>query len=245
MDKIKQTLDNIFVVHGISGYETRETYLRELFKKNEIGYQFVTESHDSEVNDTNIKKYFTDNIKSVLRKGALYCTLVHILIYELFLKSDHKYAIIFENDVCFLGSFPDEIQPIIEEANLLDESFIISLENSTLQFPSWRKTRKGKYIYEAKTSRCAGAYMMDKKAASRILEYAKQNKCNQVIDWWHNHLVEKKVIKMYWAHPPLTEQGSFNGKLTSTISVRAGGNLRSFKWSLQKFYKMYLLRLFR
>jgi glycosyl transferase, family 25 len=238
-------VDNIYVVHAPTGYEVREKILRKVFDENRFGYQFVTESLDAHENEELIKKYFAPNIKSVLHKGALYCTLVHFLIYERFLASNHKYAIIFENDVCFLGDFKNDIKKIIAEANTLQEGFIISLENSTLRFPPWRETKKGKYLYEADKGRCAGAYLIDKTAAQRMLDHLKYNKCNVVIDHWQNTLLDQKLLKMYWAHPPLIEQGSFNGKLPSSISVRAGGNFRSIKWAVQKFYKMYLLRLFR
>ena len=231
-------LDNIYVVHGITGYEAREKILRTLFDDHRLGYEFVTESHNASENESLIKQYFSPDIKSVLKKGPLMCTLVHFTIYQRFINSDNKYAIIFENDVCFLDSFNEQIQLIIAEADQLPEGFIISLENSTLRFPSWRKTKKGKYLYEAETGRCVGAYMIDKKAANAMLDYLKHSKCNEVIDWWHNRLLEKKLIKMYWAHPPLTEQGSFNGKMPSSIAVRSEGNWRSIKWSLQKFYKL-------
>ncbi len=238
-------LNNIYVVHGPTGYEVREKILRKLFDDNGLGYQFVTESLNEEENEALIRRYFAPDIKTILRKGALLCTLVHFLIYERFVKSADKYAIIFENDVCFLGSFPEEMQKVMDEADHLEEGFIVSLENSTLRFPSWRETKKGKYLYEADRGRCVGAYMIDKKAAHIMLDHLKNNKCRIVIDWWQNQLLDQKILKMYWAHPPLTEQGSFNGKLPSSISVRTGGNFRSLKWSVQKFYKRYVIRLFK
>lgn len=238
-------VNNIYVVHGITGYEAREKVLRKLFDDHQLGYEFVTESVIDSENELLIKKYFVPEIKTILRKGPLMCTLVHLLIYERFINSNHKYAIIFENDVCFLDSFNDRIQSVTREADLLKEGFIISLENSTLKFPSIRKTKKGKFLYEAVTTRCAGAYMIDKKAAHLMMDYIKLNKCHEVIDWWHNHLINNKILKIYWAHPPLTEQGSFNGKMPSSIAVRTEGNWRSIKWSVQKFYKMYVHRLFK
>jgi len=237
---------NIYIVHGITGYEEREKRLIEVLgNQYGLGYEFVTESHISDENETLIKKYFVTNINQVLAKGALFCTLVHFLIYERFIKSKNKYAIIFENDVCFLGSFTEKMPLIIQEANLLEEGFIISLENSTLRFPSWRKTKKGKYLYEAEKGRCAGAYMIDRKAAQIMLDDLTHHPCKAVIDWWHNDLLGRKKVKMYWAHPPLTEQGSFNGNLPSSISKRNHGGVRRLRWRLQKFFKMYIVRFLK
>lgn len=244
---IENNVDGIYVVHGVRGYEDREKMLDELLHKQYgLDYELVTESENDEENNRWIKEYFLDNIRNILGKGALFCTLVHILIYEKILKNNNKFAIIFENDVCFIGTkFLQNINIIKEEAEQLEEGFIISLENTTLDFPSWRKVKKNKHLYEAKKGRCAGAYLIDKKAAELMLNDARTNKVGKVIDWWHNDLIDRKVIKMYWAHPPLTEQGSFNGKHVSSISIRNNGYTRRFRWLSQKFYKMYILRIFR
>ena len=239
-------IEGIYVVHGLEGYEEREKLLLRLLRDHfNMDFKFVTESTDAYVNQNWIEQYFTYNIKEILSSGAMFCTLVHILCYEKIVADNNKYAIIFENDVCFLGDFKTKIKSVVEESDSLNEGFIISLENSTLRFPSWRKIKKGKLLYEASTGRCAGAYMIDQKGAQKILNDLKTNKCKEVIDWWHNDLINRKIIKMYWAHPPLTEQGSFNGKLPSSISIRSKGSIRTFRWNFQKFYKMYLLRWFR
>lgn len=87
--------------------------------------------------------------------------------------------------------------------------------------------------------------MIDKKGAEIMLNDLMINKCSEVVDWWHNDMVKRGVLKMYWAHPPLTEQGSFNGKHSSSISVRSNGYSRRFRWLSQKFVKMYVTRWFR
>lgn len=240
-------IGGIYIVHGIKGYDDREVYVRDLLQ-NQYGleFEFVTESEDSAENDAWIKQYFREDIRNILPKGSMFCTLVHFLIYEKILNGDNRYAIIFENDVCFIGSkFIENIQLIVKEAEQLEEGFLISLENSTLKFPSWKITKKGKYLYEASRGRCAGAYLIDKKAAELMLNDLTTNKCSKVIDWWHNDLVERQLIRMYWAHPPLTEQGSFNGMHSSSISIRSNGHIRRFRWLCQKYVKMYVTRWFR
>jgi len=236
-----------YIVHGITGYESREKFLEGVFNNQQIlPFEFVTEYQDSALNEELIKKYFTEDIRTVLGKGALFCTLVHMLIYEKVIKNDNEFALVFENDVCFIDSnFLEKLKPIVEEAKQLEKGFIISLENTTLEFPSWRVVKKNKLLYKAKSGRCAGAYLIDKKAAVLMMEDAINKKCSKVIDWWHNDLIDRGVITMYWAHPSLTEQGSFNGKMTSSISIRNNGTIRRWRWLAQKYYKMYILRIFR
>ena len=240
-------IGGIYVVHGIRGYEEREKILIDLFQKQYgLEFEFVTESSNSAENDALIAHYFQDDARELMSKGGLFCTLVHILIYEKIVKNNDRYALIFENDVCLIGAgFIEKLHLVMKEAAQLEEGFIISLENSTLKYPSWKKIKNGTYLYEASKGRCAGAYLIDKKAAELMLNDLKMNKCSNVIDWWHNDLINRHVIKMYWAHPPLTEQGSFNGKLPSSISIRSKGYIRRFRWLSQKFVKTYVTRWFQ
>jgi glycosyl transferase family 25 len=238
-------IEGIYIVHAIKGYEIHEQRINEIFGKLNLEYEFVTEGDISNFNEELLQKYFCKEIESTLSKGVLSCTLNHILSYEKIVRNNNKYALVFENDPFFLGDFLKKIKRIAIEANTLEPGFIISLENTTLKFPDFRKVKKGKYLYEATFGRAAGAYLIDLKAAKDILENLKTEKCCQVIDWWHNTLIDKKIIKMYWAHPAFVEQGSHNGKLSSTISSKNKSTARKWRWKAQKFYKMYIYRWFK
>jgi glycosyl transferase family 25 len=235
-------IEGIYIVHASKGYEIHEQRINEIFGKLNLEYEFVTEGDISNFNEELLQKYFCKEIESTLSKGVLSCTLNHILSYERIVRNNNKYALVFENDPFFLGDFLKQIKRVAIEANTLEPGFIISLENTTLKFPDFRKVKKGKYLYEATFGRAAGAYLIDLKAAKDILENVKTEKCCQVIDWWHNTLIDKKIIKMYWAHPAFVEQGSHNGKLSSTISSKNKSTGRRLRWSAQKFYKMYIYR---
>jgi glycosyl transferase, family 25 len=236
--------DGIFVIHALKGYEYHEKRLIELFNRNKLNFEFVTDGDPSLINNEIIKRYFVDDIESELSIGVLSCTLNHIFAYERMVSRNIKYAIIFENDPFFLGNFIKKLKRVLFEIENLQKGFIISLENSTLKFPSYWETKRGKYLYQAKFGRMAGAYLIDLEGATRILKDLKIHKCHIVIDWWHNSLIDRGIIKMFWAHPPLVEQGSHNGYLNSTISSKPKSSFRRMSWLIQKFYKAYFKRLF-
>jgi len=238
-------IEGIYIVHAKKGYEIHEQRINEIFSKLNLEYEFVTEGDISNFNKQILQKYFCNEIENKLSQGVLSCTLNHILSYEKIVRNNNKYALVFENDPFFLGDFLKNIKRVANEANSLEPGFIISLENTTLKFPDFRKVKKGKYLYEASFGRAAGAYLIDLKAAKDILENLKTEKCCQVIDWWHNTLIDHKIIKMYWAHPAFVEQGSHNGKLSSTISSKNKSRGRRWRWKAQKFYKMYIYRWFK
>lgn len=233
----------IYVIHALEGYKNHELRLKDLFKKEQLSFEFVTEGDPQFFNKEIINHYFKPSINEVLSIGVLSCTLNHFIAYEKMLEQGKSFALIFENDPFFLGNFTTEFEALANEIKSLAPGFIISLENSTLRFPSYWQTKKNKHIYGAANGRMAGAYLIDSKAAKAILEDLKTNKCNTVIDWWHNDLIKRNVIKMYWAHPALVEQGSHNGFLHATISSKKQNLKRKLAWKIQKLYKLYFRRL--
>ncbi|MCX7987543.1 MAG: glycosyltransferase family 25 protein [Bacteroidales bacterium] len=234
--------EGVFVVHALTGYEKHEKRIIDLFKKLNINFEFVTDG-DPTLFEGILSMYIDEDLKYNLNKGALSCTLNHILAYERIVAREIKYSLVFENDIFFIGDFKGNLKKIEQELVNLKPGFIISLENSTLRFPSFWQVKKGKFLYPAKAGRMAGAYLIDLVAAKNILEDLKDNKCNAVIDWWHNSLIQREIIKMYWVHPPMVEQGSHNGRLSSTISSHPACLFRRFAWILQKNYKYYIRRL--
>jgi len=238
-------IEGIYIVHAKKGYEFHEARIKKLFTDLGLQFEFVTDGDPSCFTPELLNKYFSEDIRDVLADGILSCTLNHILSYEKLVKNNNRYALIFENDPFFIGDFISKIEKVAGEANSLQPGFMISLENTQLEFPSFKTIKKNKVLYPATHGRCAGAYMMDLQAAKNILKDLETNKCRQVIDWWHNDLIDRGVVKMYWAHPPLTEQGSHNGLLSGGISTKDKSYTRRISWLAQKFYKTYITRRFK
>lgn len=238
-------IEGIYIVHVKKGYEVHEARINQLFKELGLQHEFITDGDPAAFDSSILATYFTHTIRTKLRDGVLSCTLNHILSYEQIVKNNNRYALVFENDPFFIGDFIEKIKKVAIEADTLPKGFIISVENTTLEFPPTKSLQKGKVLYEADHGRCAGAYLMDLQAAKNILEDLKTNKCNDVIDWWHNDLIKRNIVKMYWAEPPLTEQGSHNGLLYGTISTKNKNTGRRIAWLAQKYYKTYIRRWFK
>ncbi len=233
-------IEGVYVVHAKYGYELHEARIRELFPSQGLPFEFVTDGDPSLFTPELINRYFRPDIRSLMPDGIVSCTLNHMFSYMKMVERRNKYALVFENDPFFIGDFEKQIEAIALEADMLPPGFIISLENTSLEFPPIVDRREGKLLYQAVRGRCAGAYMIDLRAAERILDNLKTNRCGQVIDWWHNTLIRDGVVRMYWAHPPLVEQGSHNGLMSSTISTKGKNLVRRLRWLSQKYYKMHI-----
>lgn len=233
-----------YVVHAKTGYEFHGQRVVDLFKKHNIPFEFVTEGTPESITPGIQEKYFTEAFVNHVRPGSLSCTLNHLFAMEKFLASEEEYGLFFEDDPCFLGSFQKGIEKLFPHIQQLEKGFIVSLENTSLTFPSYWQTRKNKLLYRAKRGRMAGAYLMDKEAVQKAMDYCYQFKCGFLPDWFHNELIEKKIVKMYWAQPPIVEQGSHNGILSSSISSKAKSNKRIVQWKIRRFFKTVIGRLF-
>ena len=233
-----------YVVHAKSGYEYHGERVVKLFKEQNIPFEFVTDGTPESLTPEIKTKYFRDVFAEKTRPGSLSCSLNHIYAMERFLESNDNYGLFFEDDPCFLGSFEEGMTRLFPHIEKLDSGFIISLENTSLTFPSYWQAKKGKLLYEAKRGRMAGCYLMDRTGVEKTMEFVYEHKCGHLPDWLHNELIEKGILKMYWAHPPIIEQGSHNGILSSSISTKAKSKTRMFKWAVRKFVKMNISRIF-
>jgi glycosyl transferase family 25 len=218
-------IGHIYVVHALRGYEEHEKRLHQILG-NQLGmeYELVTDGDPSLWTDELVYRYFVPNIREVLSNGVLSCTLNHILCCEKMLENGDDVALIFENDPFLLHRFTERLAAIVAELKREQHcGVIVSLENTTLTFPPRKSIRKNKLLYPARQGRCAGAYLLDQAAAQQIVNDLRTHKCATVVDWWHNDMVARGVVGMLWAHPPIVEQGSHNGKLHATISTKSRG----------------------
>lgn len=244
MPELEPRLPHIYIIHALSGYEAHKERLQKLLRAYAFEFEFVTDGDASKFTTELLSPYFVDDVQNIVNKGALSCTLNHFLAYEKIRDADDPFAIILENDPYFLGNFEFGISQLLPGLAQLPPGFIVSLENTTLEFPSYSQKRRGGALVRARRGRMAGAYIIDRVGAAATLDAMGEKKCSKVIDHWHNDLIDRGVIKMYWASNPLVEQGSHNGKMSSTISTKPSNALRRLRWQLQKFYKSKIRTLF-
>lgn len=238
---IKET--EIYVIHAIKGYEYQEEYVKSLFAEYNLNFTFVYDGDPSLTNREILKNYFSEEFIDSASVGGMSCTLNHMFAYRKLIESNSRYALVFENDPCFLPNFTKNLNRVYSEIEQLPRGFIISIENTTLTFPSFFQMRKNKVFYRADSGRMAGAYVIDRKGAEKAIEDLQLNKCSDIIDWWHNRLISRNVLDMYWAHPPLVEQGSHNGKMSGSLSAKEKSISRRLRWLARKYYRLYILRI--
>lgn len=226
-----------FVVHALNGYEIHAERTRQYFAEQGMAFEWATAGDISLMTDEVVDHWFTPEFRDSRKRVYLSCTLNHLLLYEQFVQSDASTMLVFEDDVVFLRPFLPALDRLQSEVDQLPPGWLLSLENSTLRFPSFGQTRRGQHLYRAESGRCTAAYAIDRTAAERMLAAAKRARLGCPIGHWHNELAEAGELAIYWVHPTLIEQASHNGMLQATVSTHARSWPRRVSWLTQRTLK--------
>lgn len=164
------------------------------------------------------KLYFDQAVKGrkrPLSPGELGCSLSHLQALELFLKTEEKCALIFEDDAIL----PDFLEPnnLAEQIQTLNLPENILLSLGGIQMKECKKVR-GKFIDRQIFDRkilavvpdfyrrvnYAVAYVVDRKMAETLLAYHQPIRCaddwsylydfNSSVNLWMTHLIDHPVI---------------------------------------------------
>lgn len=235
------SVDKVYVVH-VSTDKAREQHMKDELGKYNIPFEFMLKGDKSAISATLVQEYFVgDEMASEVGTAQQSCSYKHLSIYEKMLEDGVEDALIFEDDVYLSDNFIEVFNKTIEELKVLpqekQDKALINFENSTLQIVHPSNQKDGVHLYEAGKSRCAGAYYMNKSLAKSITDHRIANKCNKIIDWYHNELIEAIDLQHYWCHPPIVEQGSHNGTIQSLIDDKKFGPVRQITWKMSRWYK--------
>lgn len=231
-------IDHIYIVH-CTQYPDRYEYLKNKFTQMKVPedyYEFVVNTHKSDLTDEVISKYYTTDteirnkelkiigedryLTKDVSKGNISCGINHLNIWEKVVESPHTNVLILEDDILF-----DEntIKNLVEATMQLPEKFsLCSLEEGAgLKVTNYitRHIDPDKMFYKVPDGRmrCTGAYITNKDTCNRLLTLNKKRKFSLEIDmqlWLYGKL---RLLDVYWVYPHVFLQGSQNGTYESGI----------------------------
>lgn len=204
--------------------------------------EFINYGDKKDITNETMAKLFGGELDPII--NATSCAFKHILAYEKIVKNNIDVALILEDDIYLSKDFDSTLTSVLNEINENQYSnFIVSLEDSNLQFVKRSELVKNKFLYKKLHGRLTGAYLIDKLGAYNCLEEIKRNKCNRPIDWFHNESSEKQIINIFWINNPIATQGSLMGTIKSLIDDKPYNFTRIISFKLQKIYKTILYNL--
>jgi glycosyl transferase family 25 len=228
----------VFVLHVKRGYEARELHMKAFLARHGLQARWILDRDKPELDEAFLKHWFKGEMQGV--SAASSCAAKHLLAWQALLEADAPCALVLEDDIVAVHNFRAALIGLIDEAKerelLLNKAMVLSLENSGLKFVPKQQRVAGIRIYEHTETRCAGAYLISRKAAEHFVHQAETEGIHLPVDWWMNTLFPEPV-KVYWSFPTLAEQGSHNGLFDSSIDQKKGGWFRRISWQLQRWFK--------
>lgn len=209
----KNSLSAMMGNNGITNYEFVEGEPSEKFKS------LFLEKENREF-------YWAKKIKNLnyncdikfrdLKKSEISLIYKHLDIYAKISKSDYEYALVLEDDVIFHENFLNKIDLIFNETNSNFDLIFLGNGCGLRINPSIVNPLKLCYKKSHPASKCTDSYLISKKAAKIFLDNLR-NICLP-IDFELNYFMFKYDMVVYWAEPPIFEQGSQNGVFSSSLN---------------------------
>jgi glycosyl transferase family 25 len=208
----------IYVLHIRNGYEEREMHIRSMLAKLQMPFEFILKGDICDLNQNILDAYFTTPLMHGFCARAS-CSYKHLLAYQQIINNHLDGALILEDDIILHKDFPIIFNKCMDELKeMANTKAIISFEDSRLRFVPRSKRIRGKYLYEGKKDRMAGAYYITYDAAKFIVDYVSTHKFDRPVDLLHALLLQHNMITYYWCQPTIATQGSFTGRFDSSIS---------------------------
>lgn len=229
----------VFVLHIKDGYEERKDHMENMMSALHIPFEYILDGDISDLSQDILDSYFkTPLMHSFCPRAS--CSYKHYLAYQQVLSRNLEGALILEDDIILHHNFVEIFNNcMVELDRIKKKNAIISFEDSRLRFVPRSQRIKGKYLYEGRKDRMAGAYYITNNACRIIVNYVNAHKFDRPIDLLHAQLLQENILNYYWCHPTIATQGSFSGKFDSSISSKKEFAI-SLMWFLKLNYKKML-----
>ena len=212
----------IYVIH-YTPLKDRKAFLLNELNKHSLNYRFI-EDHDREkLSDMDLKLFD----KAKLTLGEISIFKKNIQAWEQIVNSQHKYNLIFEDDVILDNDFNEKLEKGLEQ--LPADYDMLSIGSCCNLHITRSQIKSGKLIYnkgkeqasrgETGATRCTDSYLVSQKCAKKIIRYISNLKEREIrlpVDHWLNKVIIDLQLEIYWMEPTIVIQGTESGKYKSS-----------------------------
>jgi GR25 family glycosyltransferase involved in LPS biosynthesis len=213
----------IFITHYTKLVERKKHILQQFENQKITDYYFIENLNAEELTNEQINIFDIHNPvmgNQIYRKNLISLFLKHIYIYNLIIKNNEDYVLIFEDDIILDNNFMEKLNNYIEDLPKDFDALFIG-NGCNLHIPN-NKIKDGKHIYEECSTRCCDSYLISKKCAIKIIDFynyfiINNIKIDKPIDHWLNLAFKKTNCNIYWSEPAIASQGSENNIFKSSL----------------------------
>lgn len=240
----------IYVIH-YDKLKKRKEFLEKQLEKAGITASWLIQKESAPYSKKEIEKWYTYDRKKWSEKckimeikvfprpldiSEISLTINHFKLIKKISKSKEDFALVLEDDVILSKNFKKKLNKIV---------LLLKKMEWDICFLDWcgispkKDYKEGLIVRKDNVAWGAAAYIITKKSARKIMEGFK--KFHLVSDEEIKYFSKKLNFKIFWVNPPLTFQGSINGKFNSSLIGRNKKGIRKFfnwRFKTYKFLKI-------
>lgn len=234
---MSSTLESLLVfIISVTGFSERQASIRKQCEKLGLTPIFI---FDYDPDDASVQTKF--RIAPSLPIASQSAVLKHLRAQELLINSnpEQRYALVLEDDALLFNDFH---QGLTDSIHFLEHSsnpltiFLGGADNKI----KWPSHIEGNHILARGQLTTAEAYLIEKEASKKRLDWVNENGIQFPADHLLTHIDNILSIEQYRCLPPVATQGSITGRFKTTLD----GN-RKNKNTLFLSLRFQTRRLFR
>ncbi len=210
---LPQGLDAIFVIHA-SPYVERRVFIEAQMRALGLPFEFVLDFDIPAIPEALRQRLFRGNGLSPAQQS---CALKHWQAHQLMLQRNIARALILEDDVILSEAFLPALRGLMHEELVLGDPHVTFLGCGGHYYVPHEQIRAGQWLYPRNQGKFADSYILSLATAKRRLDWIDEHGITLPIDHTFEHIDRTLATPMFWLEPPVVEQGSHNGKFSSTL----------------------------
>lgn len=196
----------VFVIHAVRLVERRASITGQLNAAG-IPFEWVTA-------ETGFEEYFAS--PSPLSPRQVSCSVKHLAA----LARVAETALILEDDAVLAGAFSIRLGEALAELAREPPLSVAYLDAGDHWYTPRHQLRRNRTLYPAASGRTTNGYLITPEAARARLRWLRQHPMHTPIGHAFNEADAATGVRIWWAEPPLTHQGSFSGRFDSAIHAK-------------------------
>ena len=210
---LPQGLDAIFVIHATRFVERRR-FIEAQMQALGLPFEFVLDFDIPDIPQALRARLFRGDGLSPAQQS---CALKHWQAHQLILQRNLSRALILEDDVILSKEFWPALKGLMHEELALGDPHVTFLGCGGHYYVPHEHIRAGQWLYPRNQGKFADSYIVSQSTAKKRLDWIDHNGITLPIDHTFEHIDRTLATPMFWLEPPVVEQGSHNGKFSSTL----------------------------
>jgi glycosyl transferase family 25 len=229
---VNARVDAVFVV-SVRSFTDRIEHMSTEMARFGIRFEWIFDFDPDSIDPALLERTFAP---SDLRPGHQSLVLKHAATWRACVERDLQRVLVFEDDVVLASGFIDAFGRTMQEADRLAPGYLIYLgcgDNRYVEASAHSTTM----LVAGGPLSAADAIVFDQLAARRRLDWMAGHRITRPADWLMREIDQQCGTAHYWLSAPVVEQGSMNGRFTSSLDEKRRRRGRLYAWLRYRWSK--------